>query len=171
MELKKFVKDVPDFPHAGILFKDITPIMQDGTAYQEVIQQMIKYVKSKGANMVVAPESRGFLFGCPVAYGLNIGFVPVRKPGKLPRETIYESYDLEYGKNELYMHVDAISKGQKVVVIDDLLATGGTIEATIKMIEKLGGEVVGICCLIELEQFNARHSLKEYDVFTLLQYK
>lgn len=170
MDLKQYIADIPDFPKEGILFRDVTPLMQNGEAFKETINQMMDYAKSKGAELIVGPESRGFLFGCPVAYGLNIGFSPVRKPGKLPRATINEKYDLEYGSNELYMHEDAVLKGQKVVVIDDLLATGGTIEATIKMIERLGGEVVGACFVIELVDLEARKRLEKYDVHALLQY-
>ncbi|MBS5116116.1 MAG: adenine phosphoribosyltransferase [Erysipelotrichaceae bacterium] len=170
MDLKQYISDIPDFPKEDILFRDVTPLMQNGEAYAYSIEKMKNYVKEKKADLIVGPESRGFLFGCPVAYSLNIGFVPVRKPGKLPRETIHEKYDLEYGSNELFMHKDAILKGQKVVVIDDLLATGGTIEATIKMIERLGGEVVGTCFLIELADLNARDRLSNYDVYSLLEY-
>lgn len=171
MNLKDYIASIPDFPSEGILFRDITPLMQNGVAFKEACSQMIDFVKKSKADVIVGPESRGFIFGCPVANELNIGFIPVRKPNKLPRETISYSYDLEYGSNELHMHKDAIQKGQKVVVIDDLLATGGTVEATIKMVESLGGEVVGCCFLIELEGLKGRELLKEYTVNSLLKYE
>ena len=129
MNLKDYIADIPDFPSKGILFRDVTPLLADGKAYKEAISLLDDFAKSVNADLIVGPESRGFIFGCPVAVDLNIGFAPVRKPGKLPRETICEKYELEYGTNELYMHVDAVKKGQKVVIIDDLLATGGTVEA------------------------------------------
>ena len=170
MDLKKYIADIQNFPIEGVLFRDVTPLMQDGEAYHYTIDQMISYAKSKGADLIAGPEARGFLFGCPVSYGLNIGFVPVRKPGKLPREVVKYSYDLEYGSNTLEIHADAIKPGQKVVIIDDLLATGGTVEATCKMVEKLGGEVVGICFLIELVDLKGREKLKDYDVYSVIQY-
>ena len=170
MNLEDYVASIPDFPTKGILFRDITPMVQDGKAFHEACDLMAKYVEEKGADVIVGPESRGYLFGCPVAYKLNIGFVPVRKPGKLPRETIGCEYDLEYGSNTLEIHADAIKKGQKVVVIDDLLATGGTTEATIKLVEKLGGEVVGCAFMIELVDLKARELLKGYDIFAAIEY-
>lgn len=170
MDFSKYVASIPDFPSKGILFRDVTPLMQDGEVFHAACDEIKEYCKSKGAEVIVGPESRGFLIGCPIAYELRIGFVPVRKPGKLPRKTISCKYDLEYGSNELHIHEDAIKPGQKVVVIDDLLATGGTVEATIKMIEQLGGEVVGCAFLIELEALKGRDTLKGYDVFSLLKY-
>jgi len=170
MNLNDFVATIPDFPSKGILFRDITPLMADGVAFAYACDRLISYARNIGAEVVVGPESRGFIFGCPVAKDLNIGFVPVRKPNKLPRKTISFKYDLEYGSNELHMHDDAIKKGQKVLIIDDLLATGGTVEATIKLVEKLGGEVVGCAFLIELEDLKGRDLLAGYDVFTLLKY-
>lgn len=170
MNLKDYIADIPDFPQEGILFRDVTPLMQNGEAFHEAIKLLADYVKEKGADVIAGPESRGFLFGCPVSYELGIGFVPVRKPGKLPRETISYKYDLEYGSNELHMHADSIKKGQKVVIIDDLLATGGTVEAAIKMVEDLGGEVVGTAYLIELEALKGREKLKGYDVYSVLKY-
>jgi adenine phosphoribosyltransferase len=144
--------------------------MADGEAFHEACEMLIDYAKKVGAQVVAGPESRGFIFGCPVAHELKIGFVPVRKPGKLPRKTISYKYDLEYGSNELHIHADAIKPGQKVLIIDDLLATGGTVEATAKMIEQLGGEVVGCAFLIELEGLGGRDKLAGYDVFTLMKY-
>lgn len=171
MDYKKFVADIQDFPIEGILFRDITPLMGDGEAFHSATQEIVDFARKVGAEIVVGPESRGFIFGCPVAYELNIGFVPVRKPGKLPRETVSYSYALEYGKNELHVHKDSIRKGQKVLIVDDLLATGGTVEATIKLIEELGGIVVGCAFLIELKGLNGRKVLTDYPVFTLISYE
>ena len=170
MDLSKFIADVPDFPKEGILFRDITPLMADGEAFKYSCDQFIEFAKEIGAELVVGPESRGFIFGCPVSHAINAGFVPVRKPGKLPRETVSYKYDLEYGSNELHMHVDSVKKGQKVLIIDDLLATGGTVEATIKLVEQLGGEVVGCAFLIELSDLKGRERLNKYNVKTLLKY-
>ena len=170
MNLKDYVASIPDFPQEGILFRDITPLMADGEAFHYACEELIDYAKKVGAQVVAGPESRGFIFGCPVAHEMKIGFVPVRKPNKLPRKTISYKYDLEYGSNELHMHADAIKPGQKVLIIDDLLATGGTVEATAKMIEELGGEVVGCAFLIELEGLGGREKLDRYDVFTLMKY-
>ena len=170
MDLKEYIANVPDFPKEGILFRDITPLMQDGAAFKEACNDLLSFAKEVGAEVIAGPESRGFIFGCPVAYELGIGFVPVRKPNKLPRKTISYKYDLEYGSNELHMHADSIKPGQKVLVIDDLLATGGTVDATIKMIEDMGGEVVGCGFLIELEDLNGRELLKKYNVHSLLKY-
>ena len=170
MDIKDYVASIPDFPIEGILFRDITPLMADGEAFHQACEELIEYARKIGAEVVVGPESRGFIFGCPVAHELHIGFVPVRKPNKLPRETISYKYDVEYGSNELFMHADAIKKGQKVLIIDDLLATGGTVAATIKLVEMLGGEVVGCAFLIELTDLKGREALKGYDVYTMLQY-
>ena len=170
MDISKYVASIPDFPSKGILFRDITPLMLDGKAYKQTCIELAEYARKVGAEVVAAPESRGFLFACPVACELEIGFVPVRKPGKLPRETISCKYELEYGTNELFMHSDAISKGQKVLIIDDLLATGGTVKAAIKMVEQLGGEVVGCAFPIELCDLKGREVLGGYDVFSLLKY-
>lgn len=170
MNLKDYVASIPDFPSKGILFRDITPLMADGNAFHEACNKLIDYARKVGAEVVAGPESRGFIFGCPVANELKIGFVPVRKPGKLPRKTISYKYDLEYGSNELHMHADAIKPGQKVLIVDDLLATGGTVEATAKMVEELGGEVVGCAFLIELEGLGGRDKLNGYDVYTLMKY-
>jgi len=170
MNLKDYVASIPDFPQEGVLFRDITPLMADGEAFYEACNALINFAKEVDAEVIAGPESRGFIFGCPVAYELKIGFVPVRKPNKLPRKTISYKYDLEYGSNELHMHADAIKPGQKVLIIDDLLATGGTVEAAIKMVEQLGGEVVGCAFLIELEDLKGREKLAGYNVFTLLKY-
>ena len=170
MNLKDYIADIPDFPKPGILFRDITPLMADGEAFKEACDRIIEFAKEVKAEVVVGPESRGFIFGCPVSYALGIGFVPVRKPGKLPRETVSYRYDLEYGSNELHIHSDGIEKGKRVLVVDDLLATGGTIEATVKLVEELGGEVVGCAFLIELTDLKGKDLLTDYNVFTILKY-
>lgn len=171
MDLKKYIASVPNFPTEGILFRDITPLMADGEAFKYACGELIKFAKEVGADVIAGPESRGFIFGCPIAYELGIGFVPIRKPGKLPRETIEVEYELEYGRNKLAIHKDAIKKGQKVVIVDDLLATGGTIKASINLIEKLGGEVVGLAFLIELTDLEGRKRIGDkYKFKTLIQY-
>lgn len=144
--------------------------MNDGVAFKYATDKIVDFAKENKVDLVVGPEARGFIFGCPVSYALGIGFVPVRKPKKLPREVIEYAYDLEYGSNVLCMHKDAIKKGQRVLVVDDLLATGGTVEATIKLVEELGGVVVGLAFLIELLELKGREKLKEYPVFTLMEY-
>ena len=170
MDLKKYIADIPDFPEPGVIFRDVTPFLADKDAYQESIRLISEFAKDKNVDVIVGPEARGFLFGCPVALALHCGFVPVRKPGKLPREVISQSYDLEYGSNEIQMHSDSIQPGQNVLVVDDLLATGGTVEAAISLIEKMGGNVVGTAFLIELEALKGRELLKDYDVFSVLKY-
>ena len=169
MNLEKYISIVPDWPKEGISFKDITTLMADGEAYKYATDQIVNYAREKQVDVVVGPEARGFIIGCPVSYSLGIGFVPVRKPNKLPREVISYQYDLEYGSNTLTMHKDAIKPGQHVLITDDLLATGGTIEATIKLVEQLGGIVVGIAFLIELDGLNGKDKLNGYDVLTLLK--
>ncbi|MBN3490494.1 adenine phosphoribosyltransferase [Acholeplasma equirhinis] len=170
MDLKKYIAAVPNFPKDGILFRDITPLMLDGEAYKYAADKFTEFAKQKGATVIVGPEARGFIFGCPVAVNMGIGFVPVRKPGKLPREAVTVTYDLEYGSNALSIHSDAIKKGDKVLIIDDLLATGGTVQATVQLVEKLGGEVVGAAFLIELDDLNGRSLLKDYDILSLIHY-
>lgn len=169
-DFKNYIASIKDFPSQGIIFRDITPLMLDGKAFKEACDQMIDFARQVGATVVVGPEARGFIFGCPVAYALEIGFAPVRKPNKLPRETVNVSYDLEYGSNTLSMHSDSLKPGDKVIVIDDLLATGGTIEATIKIVEKLGGTVVGAAFFIELEDLHGRDKLKDIPLFVSLKY-
>lgn len=171
MDYKKYIADVVDFPKEGILFRDITPLMAEGGVFKSACDEILAFAKKVGANVIVGPESRGFIFGCPVAYSMGIGFIPVRKPGKLPRETVSMSYDLEYGSNELHIHKGDIKKGQKVLIIDDLLATGGTVNATIQIVESMGAEVVGCAFLIELEDLKGRELLKNYEVFSLMSYK
>lgn len=170
MDLKKYVADIPDFPEKGILFRDVTPLLSDKDAYRESIRLLSEFAKDKNVDLVAGPEARGFLFGCPVAYELGCGFVPVRKPGKLPREVVSKTYDLEYGHNEIQMHADSVKPGQNVLIVDDLLATGGTVDATVQLIEKMGGNVVGIAFVIELEALKGRELLKDYDVCSLLKY-
>lgn len=170
MDLKKYIADVQDFPIEGILFRDITPLMASGEAFGEACNQMTEFAKGVGATVIVGPESRGFIFGCPVAKDLGIGFIPVRKPNKLPRETVSIKYDLEYGSNELHMHADSIKKGDKVLIVDDLLATGGTVDAAIKLVEKMGGEVVGCAFLIELVALKGRDLLEGYNVHSVMKY-
>ncbi|MFD0047896.1 adenine phosphoribosyltransferase [Actinomycetes bacterium NPDC127524] len=170
MDLKQFVTIVPDWPKPGIKFKDITPLMNDGDAYRYATDQIVDYARDKSIDVIVGPEARGFIIGCPVAYSLGIGFAPVRKEGKLPRETKKVDYGLEYGKDVLTIHKDAIKPGQRVLITDDLLATGGTIEATIKLVEELGGVVAGIAFLIELSYLDGKEKLDGYDVFTLMTY-
>jgi len=170
MDFKKYIADIPNFPIEGILFRDITPLMANGHVFRAATDMMVEFAKETKAELIVGPESRGFIFGCPVSSALEIGFVPVRKPGKLPRETVSYSYALEYGKNELHVHKDAITPGQRVLIVDDILATGGTVEATIKLVEQLGGIVVGCAFLIELSALKGRDVLKGYNVFALINY-
>ena len=170
MDLKQYVTIVEDWPKEGIRFKDITTLMDNGDAYRYATDQIVTYAKEKEIDLVVGPEARGFIIGCPVAYSLGVGFAPVRKEGKLPRETIKVEYGLEYGKDVLTIHKDAIKPGQRVLITDDLLATGGTIEATIKLVEELGGIIAGIAFLIELSYLEGRKNLDGYDILTLMEY-
>ena len=170
MDLNTLIRDVENFPKEGILFKDITPLLQDAKGLQESIDKMAESVQDVDFDIVIGPESRGFIFGVPLAYKLQKGFVPVRKPGKLPYETIGQSYDLEYGSNTIEMHIDAIKPGQRVLIVDDLLATGGTVKATIEMIERLGGVVAGCAFLIELDGLNGREAIEGYDAKVLMNF-
>ena len=170
MDLSKYVYNVPDFPQNGVQFKDITPLMQDGEAFSYAVNKLTEFAKEKHVTLVVGPEARGFIFGCPIANNLGIGFIPVRKPGKLPREVVSVEYALEYGTNTLCVHKDAIRPGDRVLIVDDLLATGGTVDATIKIVKKLGGIVVGVAVLIELLELKGREQLKDYDVISLISY-
>ncbi|MBS4191425.1 adenine phosphoribosyltransferase [Bacillus sp. FJAT-49705] len=170
MDLKQYVTIVQDWPKPGIKFKDITTLMDNGDAYRYATDKIVEYAREKQIDLVVGPEARGFIIGCPVAYSLGVGFAPVRKEGKLPRETVKVDYGLEYGKDVLTIHKDAIKQGQRVLITDDLLATGGTIEATIKLVEQLGGIVAGIAFLIELSYLNGRDKLEKYDILTLMNY-
>jgi len=170
MDLKKFIKIVEDYPKPGISFKDITPLMDNGEAFKYATEQIVHYAREKDVDLIVGPEARGFIVGCPVAYALGLGFSPVRKEGKLPRETIKGNYGLEYGEDVLTIHKDAVQPGQRVLITDDLLATGGTIQATIQLVEKLGGVVAGIAFLIELTELNGRSRLEGYDILTLMSF-
>lgn len=170
MDFKEKIRVIPDFPKPGIRFKDITTLLQDGEAFKAAINTLNDFARKHDADIIAGPESRGFLLAAPMAYALGKGFVPVRKPGKLPGETISQEYSLEYGKDSLEIHKDSVKPGQKVIIADDLLATGGTIGSTIQLFEKLGAEVVGVCFLIELSYLNGREKLKGYDVFSLVQY-
>ncbi len=171
MDLKKYITEVENYPKPGVSFKDITSLMADGKAYRFVTEEIKKLAQTLDVDVIVGPEARGFIVGCPVATALEIGFVPVRKPGKLPREVISVDYDLEYGKDTLTIHKGDIKEGQKVLIIDDLLATGGTMEATIKLIEASGAEVVGLAFIIELVELNGRKRIgNDYKIETLIKY-
>ena len=170
MDLKQKIRSIPDFPKKGIVFRDITTLLADKDAFRAAVDEMTSHYKKKDIDLVLGAEARGFIFGALLAYNLGTGFIPVRKPGKLPYKTCQASYDLEYGKNVLQMHVDAVKKGDKVLIVDDLVATGGTAKAKAELVEKMGGEVVGFCFLIELEFLNPRKILKDYDVYSLIKY-
>lgn len=168
--LKPFIRSIPDFPKPGILFRDITTLLNDPKAFRQSIDALTACFKNQGITKVVGIESRGFLTAAPVAYLLNAGFIPVRKKGKLPHKTASVSYALEYGEDTLEMHLDAVVKGEKVIIVDDLLATGGTAKATCDLVEKAGGIVSGLGFLIELSDLNGREKLKSHDVHSLIVY-
>ncbi|MBQ2987324.1 MAG: adenine phosphoribosyltransferase [Tyzzerella sp.] len=168
--IEEYVRSIPDFPEEGIIFRDVTSILENAEGLHLAIDLMQEKLKDVEFDVVVGPESRGFIFGVPIAYNLNKAFIPVRKKGKLPCETVEIEYDLEYGSAVIEMHKDSIKPGQKVVIIDDLMATGGTIEAIIKLVERLGGEVVKTVFLMELEGLNGRKKLEGYDVETVIAY-
>ncbi|XMB72548.1 adenine phosphoribosyltransferase [Mycoplasmatota bacterium WC30] len=170
MKYQDYIQNVPDFPIKGIQFKDITPLIGDGEAFKAVVDELAEWAKEQNANVVIGPDARGFIIGAPVATALRLGFVPVRKPGKLPREVLVYDYELEYGKNTLCMHKDAIKPGDRVVVMDDLLATGGTVQATVKLVEEAGGTIVGLGFMIELMELNGRDKIKNYPIKVLMQY-
>ncbi|MGM0641352.1 MAG: adenine phosphoribosyltransferase [Thermotogota bacterium] len=170
MNLENYVRDIPDFPKEGIVFKDITPALKSPEAFKYTIDRFQELVKDWDFTAIIGPESRGFIYATPMAYNLKKSFIPVRKPGKLPSETISFSYDLEYGSNTLEMHKDAISKGDKVIIVDDILATGGTTEAIVKLVEKAGGEVVGALFFAELAFLNPREKLPGIKVESLIKY-
>jgi len=169
-QLKKLIREIPDFPKKGILFYDITTLLKDKTGFAALIDRLSEHYISQKIDLVLGMEARGFIFAPALAYRLNAGFVPVRKPGKLPAECVSYDYALEYGKNTLQIHKDSIQKGQRVLIVDDLLATGGTAEATAKLAESLGAEIVGLGFVVELEFLKGRHKLKGYDVVSLLRY-
>lgn len=170
MNLKSKIRVIPNFPKSGISFKDITTLLADGPAFKQAIKEMAYKLKDKRIDVIVGPEARGFIIGAPLAYELGVGFVPIRKPGKLPYSSYKGKYHLEYGTDELEMHVDAIKPGQYVVIVDDLLATGGTISTTVDLVQKSGGQVSAIAFLIELYELGGRNNLQEYDIISLIDY-
>jgi adenine phosphoribosyltransferase len=170
MDLKPYVREIPDFPKPGVSFKDITTLLKDGAAFGQAVDAMAAYCEPQKPDIIVGVESRGFLLGAPLAYKLGCGFVLVRKPGKLPAAVEKVSYQLEYGEDTLEIHRDAIQPGQKVLLVDDLLATGGTIFATAALVKKLGGDITGFAFLIELDFLQGRNRLAGYDVLSLIHY-
>ena len=170
MDFKNYIRVIPDFPQPGIRFEDITTLLKDPTAYQAAIDELKALVKHLNIDLIAGPEARGFVVGAPLALSLGVGFVPIRKSGKLPGETVEAAYDLEYGKDRLAIHKDAIQPGQKVLIADDLLATGGTIATTINLIQQLGGEVIGAAFLIELGYLNGRSKLGGIEIQSLVTY-
>ena len=170
-KIEEYVRSIPDFPEPGIIFRDITSVLQDAEGLQLAINSMQEFLKDVDVDVIAGTESRGFIFGVPIAYNLHKPFVPIRKKGKLPCETVSASYDLEYGSATIEMHKDSIKPGQKVAIVDDLIATGGTIEAAIKLVEELGGEVVKVIFLMELAGFHGRERLKGYDVESVICYE
>ena len=170
-KIEDYVRNIPDFPKPGIVYRDVTSVLQDKDGLKMAIDQMQEFLTGLDFDVIVGPESRGFIFGVPIAYNLNKAFVPIRKKGKLPCETISMDYELEYGKATIEIHKDAIKPGQKVVIVDDLIATGGTIEAITKLIEMLGGEVIKIIFLMELKGLNGRQKLEGYNIDAVIQYE
>jgi adenine phosphoribosyltransferase len=170
MNFKDYIRVITDYPQPGIRFKDITTLLQNGPVYKEAIDQLKLLVKEKQIDVIAGPEARGFVIGAPLAYALGVGFIPIRKSGKLPGETIEADYALEYGKDKLAMHKDSIRPGQKVLIADDLLATGGTIQTSINLINQLGGDIVGAAFLIELTYLDGRAKLGELDVVSLIKF-
>lgn len=169
-KIEEYVRTIKNFPKEGILFRDVTSVMQDADGFHLAVDELQSRIQDMDCDLILGPESRGFIFGAPIAYNLHKPFIPVRKKGKLPCETVSMQYELEYGMAEIEIHRDAIKPGQKVVIIDDLIATGGTIEAIIKLVEQLGGEVVGLCFLIELAGFDARSRLSQYPIQSVIRY-
>lgn len=170
MNFKELIREIPDFPQTGICFRDITTLLKNGQSFHKALALMTEIYINEKIDIVVAPEARGFIVGAPMAFLLGAGFVPVRKPGKLPAASISYDYTLEYGQNSLEMHIDSIERGQRVLIADDLLATGGTIKAVADLVERLGGQVAGISFLIELTALKGRDTLANYNVFSLIQY-
>lgn len=170
LDLGLLIRDIPDFPKKGILFKDITTLLKDGKAFTQSIDQLTDMVRAHRPEVVIGMESRGFIFAAPIAYLLNAGFVPVRKLGKLPGDVISTEYDLEYGTNTLELHSDALGSGARVLIVDDLLATGGTVSATIELVERLKGKVVAVAFLVELTALKGRDKLQDYEVISLLKF-
>lgn len=170
MDLKSLIRDVPDFPKPGIIFKDITPLLAEPRALGMVTDQLAERYQDRAFDKVMGIESRGFIFGAPLAQALGVGFVPVRKPGKLPWKTIEQSYALEYGTNTIELHEDALAPGEKVLIVDDLIATGGSLKAACELVERLGGEVAEIATIIELEFLAGREQIKDYPFFSLMKF-
>lgn len=171
MDLKEKIASIPGFPKEGIIFRDVTPILADPRALDETARQIADFAREVDANVILAPEARGFMFGIPAALKADLAFVPVRKPGKLPRKTVEESYALEYGTDQLQMHADDLPKGSRVLIVDDLLATGGTVEAIARMVNKLGSEVVGYAFVIELDDLHGRDKLTKAPVMSLVHFE
>lgn len=170
MDYKNYIRVIPDFPQPGISFKDITTLLNDGAMYRRAIDDLKQLVSGLNIDLIAGPEARGFVVGAPLAYALGVGFVPIRKSGKLPYQTIEVEYDLEYGKDRLAVHSDAIKPGQNVLIADDLLATGGTISTSVKLVRELGGHIAGTAFLIELSELNGREKLPDIEVFSLVKY-
>ncbi len=171
IKIEDYIASVPDFPKKGILFRDVTSALEDGEVFNYMIEEFAEYAKKVKANVIAGPEARGFIFGSALAYKLNLGFVPFRKPNKLPRETISVTYDLEYGTDTLSVHKDSLKKGDKVLIVDDLLATGGTALAAAELVEKLGAEVAGFAFVINLKNLPGEEKIKKYDKFFLVEYE
>lgn len=169
-DLKSLIRDIPDFPQPGILFRDLTPLMADSRALGAVTDLLAERYRDRKIDKIVGIEARGFIFAAPLAVALGVGFVPARKPGKLPWHCIEESYELEYGCNTIVVHEDAVAPGEKVLIVDDLIATGGTLAATANLVKRLGGEVVEICCIVELEALEGRKQLGGVPMHTLIKY-
>ena len=170
-DIKKAIRTIPHFPKQGVMFRDITTLLQNPKAFKKVCDSFYKRYKDKKIDVVAGVESRGFIFGAILAYKLGVGFIPIRKPGKLPHKTIREEYELEYGKSAVEVHEDAIKKGQRVLIVDDLIATGGTIGAAIKLVEKLGGKIVECCFVVELPELKGREKIKGYSIFNLVEFE
>jgi adenine phosphoribosyltransferase len=169
-KVQSLIRDVPNFPKKGILFKDITPVLRDGATFDRVIAALEVYAQNRGADLVAGIESRGFIFGAALASRMDLGFIPIRKHGKLPWKTVKQTYDLEYGKDAVEIHKDAVEKKQRVLIVDDLLATGGTMSGACKLVQKVGGIVAGCACVIELSFLNGRKKIKGQDCFTIVKY-
>lgn len=170
MDLKNYITDVPDYPKPGIIFKDITTLWKNAQAFKESIKQMAAHYQDKKIDKIVAAEARGFIIGAPLACELNAGFVPVRKPKKLPRESITATYELEYGTDTLAVHKDAITKGENILIVDDLIATGGTCQAILELVKQLGGNVIGFAFQVELTFLKGAEKIKDYEVFSLIKF-
>jgi adenine phosphoribosyltransferase len=170
LDLRAYIRDVPDFPQPGIVFKDITPLLLDSAAFDHAVRELVRYATPLGIDLIVAAEARGFIFGGALAHELGVGFVPARKAGKLPNETVSVQYGLEYGLDELHMHADALAGGPRVLIHDDVLATGGTARAKAELVEKLGGHVAGCAFVVELAFLDGRSKLADYDVCALVRY-